>query len=215
MDNHHAYEAQIIEKSIRRDFSERIDLSGRFDARLNMQADAFRLDPRIEAVGSITQNSLVSGRERYDRVASHYAIEPRDPYTDIRLGAFVAALPLEQKQGGGWPKRILRQAMEGLLSDEKRWRRGRYHVGWHFSDQLVKNGRSKVISELQKASPYLNDYIDMKSFSLSDPAAAQNPGDTNNLRRILDYWALTNWLENAITNRLRPGHSRTQMTHKG
>ena len=80
----------------------------------------------------------VVGRERYHRVASQLAIEPRDPFMDIRVIRFALSLPLAQLQAGGWPKLILRRAMETLLPHEVVWRRGKQHLGVAFNEALFQ-----------------------------------------------------------------------------
>jgi asparagine synthase (glutamine-hydrolysing) len=74
----------------------------------------------------------IAGRERYDRVAGAFGIEPRDPFLDTRLLEFCLTLPVEQIKRDGWPKRILRRSMAGLMPDALRWRTGRTHVGGWF-----------------------------------------------------------------------------------
>jgi asparagine synthase (glutamine-hydrolysing) len=89
---------------------------------------AFR-EERSRAIHSLTQ---VVGVERYDRTASQFGIEPRDPYTDQRLIDFCLSLPLDQLMRDGWPKYLQRTSMQGLLPDAVRWRRGRSHVGYRY-----------------------------------------------------------------------------------
>lgn len=83
------------------------------------------------------RSGLTVGRERYDRVAGHFGVEPRDPFMDKRLWEFCLSLPIEQFQAGGWPKIVMRRSMEGLLPDEVRWRLGKQHLGSAFSQRLV------------------------------------------------------------------------------
>lgn len=93
--------------------------------------------------------NLVAARERYDRVASALGIEPRDPFMDIRLLRFCLSLPSAQMQADGWPKIILRRAMEGLLPAELVWRRGKKHLGWTFTRSLLSfwNGWADELNE--------------------------------------------------------------------
>ena len=88
---------------------------------------------------TILHPHLVVARERYDRVAAQLAIEPRDPFLDIRLVAFCLSLPPSQLQDQGWPKIILRRAMRDLLPIEISWRRGKEHLGWSFTQSVMKN----------------------------------------------------------------------------
>lgn len=60
--------------------------------------------------------------QRYDRVSMAHGIESRLPYMDWRLVTFVFSLPDESKIGYGYTKRILREAMRGILPEKIRTR---------------------------------------------------------------------------------------------
>jgi asparagine synthase (glutamine-hydrolysing) len=96
-----------------------------------------RLDAR-ERVRHVEHARLIVARERYDRVASSVAVEPRDPFMDLRVIEFCLSLPWEQLQAGGWPKILLRRAMAGRLPDPVRWRRGKEHLGGEFTEKLFE-----------------------------------------------------------------------------
>ncbi|MDZ4275501.1 MAG: asparagine synthase-related protein [Erythrobacter sp.] len=99
---------------------------------------ALKLDGRCDDRRALVMHPyVVVARERYDRVAAQFGIEPRDPFLDRRLLDFVLALPADQIEHDGWPKIILRRAMAGLLPDAVRWRVGKEHVGWLFDDAVV------------------------------------------------------------------------------
>lgn len=93
----------------------------------------------IARAGAITGTYEIVGRERYDRVASEQGIEPRDPFHDRRVIELALRLPDAQLGGGGWHKMILRQAMDGLLPDEVRWRQGKEHVGGRYIREVIGN----------------------------------------------------------------------------
>jgi asparagine synthase (glutamine-hydrolysing) len=109
-------------------------LARRRKARLrDASIDRFAPDQRAHIV---LHPSLTVGRERYDRVASALAIEPRDPFIDLRVIDFCLSLPWEQLQQDGWPKLVLRRAAGGLVPEGVRWRRGREHLGWRVTREL-------------------------------------------------------------------------------
>lgn len=58
----------------------------------------------------------------YDRASMAHGIEVRMPFMDWRLVSYAFALPEESKIGGGYTKRILRLAMQGLMPDSIRLR---------------------------------------------------------------------------------------------
>lgn len=94
-------------------------------------------------VQSVQHPHLVAARERYDRVASAFGVEPRDPFMDIRVIQFVLSLPSSQLQADGWPKLILRRSIEGIIPRAIAWRRGKSHVGWAFMTKLISYWRSR------------------------------------------------------------------------
>jgi len=57
-----------------------------------------------------------------DRFAMAFGVESRLPFLDYRLVEYVAGLPAAYRVGGGWQKRILRDAVPEL-PDAVRWRR--------------------------------------------------------------------------------------------
>ncbi|MEO5578108.1 MAG: asparagine synthase-related protein [Sphingomicrobium sp.] len=113
----------------------------------------FGPDYRVDA---ITHPHLIVGRERYDRVASALGIEPRDPFLDLRLISFCLSLPLEQLHRGRYTKAILRRAMDGIVPAEAIWRRGKEHVGWQFTQQLLPWLDPETACDQQMLGRYVN-----------------------------------------------------------
>lgn len=66
---------------------------------------------------------LPSILRNFDRLSMASGVEIRSPLLDWRLVTFALALPDEARIGGGWTKRILRDADAGLLPDDVRLRR--------------------------------------------------------------------------------------------
>jgi len=61
----------------------------------------------------------------FDRLSMAHGVEIRAPFLDWRLVCFMFSLPSESKLGGGTTKRILREAMRGVLPEEIRMRRNK------------------------------------------------------------------------------------------
>jgi asparagine synthase (glutamine-hydrolysing) len=59
----------------------------------------------------------------FDRASMAHGVEVRMPFMDWRLVTYVFSLPLSSKVGGGFTKRILRDAMKGLMPETIRTRR--------------------------------------------------------------------------------------------
>ena len=138
---------------------------------------------------SVGHPHLVVGRERYDRVAAEFAIEPRDPFLDIRLVAFCLSLPSAQLQDGGWPKLVLRRAMEGIVSPKILWRRGKEHLGWAFTQSLIRHWTSDSVEETDR-SERLARYL---SPATRSDWAVKKACDMD-MERLFELGVLSNWL---------------------
>lgn len=144
-------------KLISAHFSREIDLPGRQQT-FASQAGPATNSPAQHRANGIIHTTLVKGRERYDRVAGSLAIEPRDPFLDLRVIAFCLSLPGSQVLANGWPKIIVRRAMAGLLPDSVRWRVGKEHLGWAFTKSLF-SAWTGWGDDLQSQIPIMAPYI--------------------------------------------------------
>ena len=88
---------------------------------------------------------LPSILRNYDRCSMAHGIEVRMPLLDWRLVTFAFALAPEAKLGGGFTKRILRDAMKGIMPETIRTRRSK--VG--FNAPMIEwfNGAMKPVVE--------------------------------------------------------------------
>jgi asparagine synthase (glutamine-hydrolysing) len=63
----------------------------------------------------------------FDRTSMQHSIEIRMPFMDYRLVSYVFSLPFESKVGGGFTKKIVRDAMKGLIPEtirNRKWKVG-------------------------------------------------------------------------------------------
>ncbi|MFV0294881.1 MAG: asparagine synthase-related protein [Hyphomicrobiaceae bacterium] len=102
---------------------------------------------------------LAVGCERYDRVASRYGIERRDPFLDRALVEFCLSLPGSQLIGTGWPKFILRRAMVGRLPNETIWKPGRAHLGWTYTQAVAASTTVRKILQNRDLRIFGTDLI--------------------------------------------------------
>ena len=65
----------------------------------------------------------------YDRYSMAESVEVRMPFMDHRLVSFIFSLPLSSKLGGGYTKRIVRDAMKDIVPDPILTRRDK--IGWN------------------------------------------------------------------------------------
>jgi asparagine synthase (glutamine-hydrolysing) len=165
------------------DFGDRIGLPRR-RSRFRRQSGLADVHGAKRRAAIIQLPILVAGRERYDRVAAAFGIEPRDPFLDVRVISFCLSLPEGQLQRDGWPKWILRRAMVGTMPDATIWRRGKEHVGAHFTESL----RLSWIGWLNQLR---SERQSLESYVIQQPCRPGNLADG----RAMELAALAFWLD--------------------
>jgi len=73
---------------------------------------------RDTAVQQLKYTSLPMLLHYEDRNSMAHSIEARVPFLDYRLVELVLSLPAKAKLGGGWSKKVLRDAMSGILPEK-------------------------------------------------------------------------------------------------
>ena len=131
--------ASLVESSlIHPAFASQVDLQGRFRRYRQNMAEHALLTPDAGTQSSLGVAYITAGIERYNRVASHFGIEPRPPFADRDLIAFQARAPWHLRVHDNRPKWMLRQAMRTVLPQDVAWRRGKEHLGGQFSTSLLQ-----------------------------------------------------------------------------
>ena len=197
---------QTVEQNIRksiisREFARHIELGKRLQALNSQRESGLTGALGVEAAGTLNHPYLTVGIERYNRVASSLAIEPRHPWLDRRLVSFCLTLPGKQKLGQGWPKAILRRAMKDHLPETVRWRRGKEHLGWDFTTTLIRNTRADIHANINKNAKIIHPYIDARKLKESLLAFTEN-GDIDDeiVGNIFETASLIEWLQNSNIN---------------
>ena len=155
----------IQESIICPDFARRVNLVDRLQALAAHSPSKMLSDLCEERALAIDHPYLTVGVERYNRVASAVAVEPRHPFLDRRVVMFCLALPGSQKLNRGWPKVILRRTMAGRLPDAVRWRQGKQHLGWEFTQALMETRRSQTKLDIDRNTDLLINYVDMNKIT--------------------------------------------------
>ncbi len=148
----------VAESPIDSSFAERIRLHQRVRT-WRCQSAAVAADYGTDCARAITQPHVTVARERYDRVAASQAIEPRDPFLDRRVVSLLIRVPGSQKLGDGWPKIILRRAMQGILPDAVLWRRGKQHLGWDFTQRWAGHRDAALAAHLHDNRDLIATYV--------------------------------------------------------
>jgi asparagine synthase (glutamine-hydrolysing) len=137
--------------------------------------------------------------QQYDRCSMANGVECRMPFMDYRIVEFVFSLPTESKVGGGYTKRILREATKGVLPDETRLNKKKIGfnapiVNW-FDNELKEFMLEHIYSDSFLNSTYFDGKklrIDFENFLNSK---------SKNWDEAWKYWPpvhLTWWLNNNI-----------------
>ncbi len=104
--------------------------------------------------------SLPINLRDFDRASMQHGIEIRMPFMDYRLVSYVFSLPPESKLGGGFTKRILRDAMKGHMPEEIRTRTLKIGIGAPMVEWFNNELKSFIIDEMSSQkfveSPYWN-----------------------------------------------------------
>ena len=87
---------------------------------------------RAQHLRGLSQPVYQLALEMADKSAAAFCVEPRYPFFDRRMIEFCLGLPEEQKFATGWPRLILRRAMEGSLPPSVQWRSSKANLSPNF-----------------------------------------------------------------------------------
>ena len=93
----------------------------------------------------------------FDRMSMAHGVESRAPFMDWRLVCFAFSLPVDAKVGSGCTKRILREAMRGILPEGIRTRKSKLGFASPMPSWYSKS-----------LGPYVLDTLNSKQFLESD-----------------------------------------------
>ncbi|MCB0213696.1 MAG: lasso peptide isopeptide bond-forming cyclase [Anaerolineae bacterium] len=117
---------------------------------------------REEQWQTLTSGGLAYVLELCDKTASAFSLEARHPFMDRRLIEFCLALPAKQKLSQGWPRRILREAMHGILPEQVRLRHNKTDLEAGFVRTLIMFEEQKADDLIFKELNRVDSYFDRK-----------------------------------------------------
>ena len=160
------YQKQLRETVINSDFA----AAQKLPLQLALLDQSLAIDPQaltpMRQAHWLNHAYIPVALERYDHVATTQSIESRRPYLDKRLVKFCLALPIDQKMRNGWPKFIVRSAMNGLTPDIVRLRTGKAHLGWDFTTKRHQLEYIRIESTLHNNFSRLAQYIDISKLQV-------------------------------------------------
>jgi len=132
----------------------------------------------------------------FDRASMAHGVEIRMPFLDWRLVTFCFALPRTSKIGGGFTKRILRSAMEGVVPEPVRVRK--HKVGFASPmREWFEGGLSQWIAEAVERPAFTDcDLWDAKAIrSYIQDRRASATWDYHAAERVWPYLNAARWME--------------------
>ena len=133
---------------------------------------------------------------QYDRASMANGIECRMPFMDYRVVEYIFSLPPKSKVGNGYTKRVLREALDGVLPDETRLNKTKTGFNAPTNEWFKTDLNEWFIKQIKSKSFLENPYFDGKAIS-------NEFLNVLNTEKAEDYkwkfWAYTHvnyWLDN-------------------
>ncbi|MET0372717.1 MAG: asparagine synthase-related protein [Rhizorhabdus sp.] len=114
-------------------------------------------DLHIEALSAPQQ---AYGFEILDRMSAAAGVTSRYPFYDLKLAQFCLSLPSREKLADGLPRRVLREAMKGVMPEKVRLRLDKYDFAPSLADALLRRQR-QVCNLVRSDRTGIGAYIDM------------------------------------------------------
>ena len=153
-----------------------------------------RVDGRLAHYQALTSGLLTYALEVLDKAAAPLALEIRYPFFDRRLIEFCLALPLEQKLRHGWPRAILRQAMQGVLPPQVQYRLNKGNLSANFKRKLLDQDRERLDEVIRDPPDPLRAYVHLPALRaayhryIAEPLAREEEAVAVFLAAVLALW---------------------------
>ncbi|GAB4523029.1 MAG: lasso peptide isopeptide bond-forming cyclase [Pleurocapsa sp.] len=173
-------------------FAQKVDLSQRIQT---LSPDRLFLTAREEHWLSLTTGLYPFAMEIADKATAKKSLEARYPFFDRRLMEFCLAIPLEQKFRQGYPRAILRHAMNNILPPEIQWRVSKGRLGSNFQRNLL-NYQSQILEGVvsdRTIEPYVNMSNLNSAYNRYGIRGQPDPGDDIS---VFNSTLLSLWLNN-------------------
>lgn len=136
--------------------------------------------------------SLPVNLRDFDRASMQHSIEIRMPFMDYRLVNFMFSIPDESKLGKGYTKRIIRDAMQGILPESIRTRTLKIGIGSPIADWMA--GPLKELVNDTLASGRLSDLGIFNAAQIRKEVAATYRENNWNKVNASKTWSVINAL---------------------
>lgn len=177
------------------EFVKKLDLMSRLDSQgsrlTNISEGGFRHQRAASVFGSW---GVASGLAGFQRVASQYGVEMRDPWGDKRVLDFFLHLPLRHLVRNGWTKYLARSTFAQELGESVVWRSDKEHLGWFYVERLLVECDEFIEHSINDELTVIEDYVDIdKVMDIYSQYKSSN--DWTKKRTIYDIMTLVCWLK--------------------
>ncbi len=155
---------------------------------------AARGDERQRHIRLLSSPLIPSAFGVLDKAARSARVEARYPFFDRRLVDFCVGLPASEKLSGGWPRLILRRAMQGVLPPSIQWRRDKLDFAPLFARGMVKRHAALVDHVLRDDRAGVGHYVDVAAVSASFQRMKQETATGLDIQIVWRTAALSLWL---------------------
>jgi len=141
---------------------------------------------------------LTSGRntatfETIDMIDAAFGIEPRYPFTDVRLVEFALAIPPSQQLADGYTRSILRRSIGDLLPEKIQWRPWKAMPG-EAVNNAVQNEQDRL-KQIVEHPDQVTKYLDETELRESYNRYTKDESSLDR-RSLMKALFLSSWLEN-------------------
>jgi asparagine synthase (glutamine-hydrolysing) len=177
-------------------------LAGVVEDRLGLQ-EVFRSAPPLEiapvqmGVREVQRLFMAAPRRSMDLglgtlVCATLGLETAHPFQDRRLVDYCLSLPPELSLQQGWPRYVLRKAMDGIVPPEITWRAGKADLSQASSIGMWERD-GDLLEGAVKDTGWLRDYVDLQV--LRESYAAGPAGDERDQVLLGKVATLALWLK--------------------
>lgn len=153
-----------------------------------------QLEMHLKSLSPLQQSYAL---EVLDRSYARFGAEARYPFLDRRLVEFSLAAPSHTKQDSGWSRKIMRDAMEGILPPSVQWRRDKLNFMPHLIQGVLDQHRAKLDGLLVADRIGIGGYLDLKTVQGAYGRMTAAGGNTS-ANDFVTVWRATifaSWLE--------------------
>lgn len=141
---------------------------------------------------------------QYDHCSMASGVECRMPFMDYRLVEYVFSLPLQSRIGGGYTKRVLREAVRGILPDTIRLNRHKTGFNAPFSHWLRGPLQTWVLDTARSKAFIDNPFFDGPGLSASVCRGIKDAGGDVDERQVWPALHLAWWMAHRRQGKAKP-----------